>query len=247
MSQQTIGQRLRDARESIPTSLYQASRETRIRVDFIEALEADNFRFVSGGTYVKGMLKAYGKWLGLDDELLGEEFESLDGVARQMPVSQVLKEPAQAAPRSRTPHWIVAAGVGASSLLLISLVGLMKPVSRVAAPPSSPSASLSSSSSVPAPIAEAIPSGVNLTITVIGKSSWVLIKADDAVSPTFEGKLFSGESRSFQASDRLEVTIGDLPQVRITLNGRDLGTPPGHPGQIGKFDFTPVFSSFARG
>lgn len=243
MSQQTIGQRLRDARESIPTSLYQASRETRIRVDFIEAMEADNFRFVSGGTYVKGMLRAYGRWLSLDDDVLADEFDQLDGVSSETPVHKLLAEPARG-PRARTPHWIIAAGVAASCLLLISLVGLMKPVSRVAAPPAAPSAA---SSSVPAPIAQAIPSGVNLTIMITGKSSWLLIKADHADKPVFEDKLFAGESRSFHAAERLEVTIGDLPQVRISLNGRDLGTPPGQPGQIGKFDFTAAFSSFARG
>ena len=39
MAQTSIGQRLRQAREAIPASLAEASRATRVRVDFLEAME----------------------------------------------------------------------------------------------------------------------------------------------------------------------------------------------------------------
>ena len=57
MAQTSIGQRLRQAREAIPASLAEASRATRVRVDFLEAMERDSFTFISGRVYIVGMLR----------------------------------------------------------------------------------------------------------------------------------------------------------------------------------------------
>ena len=66
MAQTAIGQRLRQAREAIPASLAEASRATRVRVDFLEAMERDSFTFISGRVYIVGMLRSYARWLRLE-------------------------------------------------------------------------------------------------------------------------------------------------------------------------------------
>lgn len=256
MSQQTIGNRLREARESIPASLYQASRETKIRLDFLESMESDNFRFVSGGPYVKGMLRAYGRWLKLDETNLCEEFSETYG-KREPSVSQMVKEPTRVPPRAK-PRWLLAAGAAAAVLLLLSLIGVMTPDSKVAAPPAVPKEQqpkqspepATQSSDVPAlgdaPAVEPAPvpgDGVRMTLTVINDQSWVEAYPDGA-GALFKGMLPAGAERTFEANGQLRTVIGNLGAVRVMLNGRDLGVA-GRPGQVGTFLLDPQSTSLS--
>jgi len=245
MKTETIGQVLRSTREALPASLYQASRETKIRVDFLESMERDNFRFLSGGTYVKGMLRAYARWLDLDDEAVAAEFDKVHGRRTTTPIEKMVQEPAQAAPKSKTPHWVIAAGVAAAMLLVLSLVGVMSPVNKVAEPPdpNQQVAEAPASTSTSSPTAAA---GVQFTVNIIGKSSWVRVVTDNNEQGAFEATLFNGNSKTFDAKQVIKVLIGNLGAVRVSVNGRDLGTP-GPLGQVGTFEFTPGSTSFAGG
>src|SRR5487761_1716427 len=77
MTQSSIGHRLRQAREAMPASLAEASRATRVRVDFLEAMERDSFNFISGQVYVRGMLRSYATWLRLDPSEITAELPPL--------------------------------------------------------------------------------------------------------------------------------------------------------------------------
>lgn len=247
MMEQTIGQRLRSAREALPVSIYQAARETKIRVDFIELMESDNFRFLSGHLYVRGMLRNYAKWLSIDDEAVLSEFDKLHAPKREPAITGIIKEPAEA-PKPRRPKWLITAGIAASLLLVLSLVGVMTPVADVAAPPTTGLEARSDGSSVVDEQVAQIqsPSGLRLTVTVTGERSWIRVLADGKEPASFESTMFSGDTRVFEATAQLRVTIGSLGAVRIQLNGRDLGTP-GAVGQSATFVFTPASTGFSRG
>lgn len=250
MNQTTIGERLRQAREAVPASVAEASRETKIRIDFLQAMERDSFRF-AWATYVKGMLRAYARWLGLDDEELAGEYERMYGEGPGPSVRQIFKEPAERAPRRRSPRWMIAAALAASTLLGLSLIGVMNPPgpTKVAPPPPAPAGNGGSgqaAGSGPAAIAEA-PAVVvvQVVVTVVGKKCWTRVLADGSEKPLFEGNLFSGAVQTFQANQRLEILFGNLGAVQIRVNGRDLGSP-GEPGKTGKFVFTADTTSFVR-
>lgn len=248
MTKPTIGERLRRARESNGTSLYKASRETKIRVDFLELMERDNFRFVSGGTYVRGLLRGYSKYLGLPEEELTQELEQVHGTQPAPTLQQILREPARAAPRRRRPRWLVAAAAAAGTLLAMSFVGLMQPAGPNVAQPPRPTQAGSASPNVSLPptnVAQ-VPTirAVRLTVGVVGARCWMRVLADgNTVLPIFEGTLLNGESRSFEANELITVTFGNLGAVRVTVNGVDLGAP-GSPGQVGTFRFGPDTTEF---
>lgn len=243
MNHDTLGQRLRSVREALPASLYQASRETRIRVDFIEAMERDNFRFLSGPAYVKGMLRAYSRWLRLDEEAVAAEFDELYGGQRELPIRRILEHPATQRVKWRRPNWLVAAVVATGGLLLLSLIGVMNPSSDTSAPP--PIASAGSPRASELHVADATDE-VQLAIVVTGARSWVRVLQDDQPLPVFEGTLFSGSARTFTASDHLRVTIGDLGAVSLTLNGRNLGVA-GADGEARTLTFTRDGGPIGRG
>lgn len=246
MNETSIGERLRRAREAVPASLYEAARQTKIRVDFIESMERDSFRFV-WSAYARGMVRAYARWLNLDEDEIGAEFDRIYGETATPSVKQMLREPAQRPPRRRSPKWIIAAALAASTLLVLSLVGVMNPPgpTRIATPPAAPGRSVETSQA-PAAVAQApAAQGVKLVVTITGERCWVSALADGAVTPIFEDTMFRGDVQTLEATDRLEVRFGNLGSVSISLNGRDLGTPGGL-GTVGTLVFRPDTTTFVK-
>jgi cytoskeletal protein RodZ len=66
----TIGEILRAAREEKKLTVEQVNRETRISVQTIRALERDDFGSFASETYLKGFLRNYAEFLGLDGNAL---------------------------------------------------------------------------------------------------------------------------------------------------------------------------------
>jgi hypothetical protein len=255
MNQLTIGQRLSEAREATRASLYQASQDTKIRVDFLESLEQDDFNFVSGGLYVRGMLRSYARWLGIDEEALVREFDYTYGTAPpERVITEMISKPTSVGPKPRRPQWLLAGAGAAALLLILSLVGLMNPDGNVATPPPEPvesqaQASGASPGTTPETLAQSAPQmqGVNVLVDVIGQKAWMEVHTDGNESKAvFTGLLTNGQSQTFTGNDRVKLLIGDLGAVRLSLNGRDLGTP-GQPGQVGTREFTVESANIAGG
>jgi cytoskeletal protein RodZ len=67
----TIGEMLREVRERRGLTLADAERETKIRQKYLAALEDDNLAALPGPLYVRGFLRNYALYLGIDgDEAL---------------------------------------------------------------------------------------------------------------------------------------------------------------------------------
>src|SRR5947208_767196 len=63
-----VGPALRKARVARRTSLDEASRDTRIRLEYLEALERETFSELNGDVYVRGCLRTYAAYLGLSPD-----------------------------------------------------------------------------------------------------------------------------------------------------------------------------------
>ncbi len=63
-----IGPALRRARLLRSKSIEEASRETRIRAEYLQAMERERFEDLLGDVYVRGFLRTYASYLGLDAE-----------------------------------------------------------------------------------------------------------------------------------------------------------------------------------
>jgi cytoskeleton protein RodZ len=72
-----FGQLLRQAREAKGVSLAQVERATRIRRDYLEALEAHEFSHLPATTYARGIVRNYAAYLGLDPSEMLAGFETL--------------------------------------------------------------------------------------------------------------------------------------------------------------------------
>src|SRR5919206_1338713 len=73
---QAIGDRLREARMRQGLDLTEVEAATKIRAKYLRAMENDEFSMLPGTTYVKSFLRTYAEYLGLDAQLLVEEFRA---------------------------------------------------------------------------------------------------------------------------------------------------------------------------
>lgn len=119
----TVGQILKEERESKFYTLEEVERATKIRKDFLQALEADNYQVLPPPTFVQGFIKNYAKFLNLDPEKLLAIFRREFSDKRHPPrVLDALSNPLNKSKFNMTPHKFISALVlGLISLFLIYL------------------------------------------------------------------------------------------------------------------------------
>jgi cytoskeletal protein RodZ len=71
-----IGNSLREARMRRGVDFAQAELGTKIRGKYLRALEEEHFEVLPAQTYVKGFLRTYAEYLGLDGQLYVDEYNS---------------------------------------------------------------------------------------------------------------------------------------------------------------------------
>lgn len=86
-----LGQLLRQTRESKGLTLADVERVTRIRLSYLEALEAEDFDSLPGSVYVRGFLRNYANFLGLKAEEVLALYAKLQKVtaSREPPESKL--------------------------------------------------------------------------------------------------------------------------------------------------------------
>lgn len=70
MKTKTVGELLRGSREERQISLDEFSRLTKIKLEYLEALEATEFAKLPAAPFVKGYIRTYGQVLGFDHKPL---------------------------------------------------------------------------------------------------------------------------------------------------------------------------------
>src|SRR4051794_34273545 len=71
-----IGNSLREARTRRRIEIAQAEQATKIRGKYLRALEDEQFGLLPSQTYIKGFLRTYADYLGLDGQLYVDEYNS---------------------------------------------------------------------------------------------------------------------------------------------------------------------------
>jgi cytoskeletal protein RodZ len=90
----SLGERLRQAREEKGCTLDQASRDTLIAARYLQALEAEDFSGFPGDPYVIGFLRKYSEYLGLDAQEQLSLYRALKIQEQPIPMDQLLRSPA---------------------------------------------------------------------------------------------------------------------------------------------------------
>jgi cytoskeletal protein RodZ len=92
---ESLGEKLKAAREAKNLSFDQIGRETNIATRYLEALEAENFSIFPGEPYIVGFLRNYGAYLDLDVQHLLSLYHAHKIEEQPIPVEQLLKGPSR--------------------------------------------------------------------------------------------------------------------------------------------------------
>ena len=101
-SKETIGQRLKRLRTDRRISIEKASEVTRVRPNYLQALEEDNYSVMSSAAQARGFLKLYADYLGLDLEAAMDELRNVESA--DAPPAPTAPEPALPMPEPMAPQ-----------------------------------------------------------------------------------------------------------------------------------------------
>jgi cytoskeleton protein RodZ len=69
-----IGETLREARNRRKVDLSEVEAATRIRIRYLRAIEAEEWDVLPGDVYVRGFIRTYASYLGLDGDRLADDY-----------------------------------------------------------------------------------------------------------------------------------------------------------------------------
>jgi cytoskeleton protein RodZ len=221
-----IGHSLREARVRQHLELTEVELATKIRARYLRALEEESFDALPAQTYVKGFLRTYADYLGLDGQLYVDEFNSRfgDGDEPREPViarrtSQVRKQH-----RGLERRWVGFALAGIAALVVF-VIAAWKFGGRN--PPQIPNL-VTTTSQAKKPLKPATPTGpvktqplsFRLYVRGITGNCWMDVRNWSASGKSrFTGTVELGQSQRFVAR-RLWVSFGNPGNLAIVFNGK---------------------------
>jgi cytoskeleton protein RodZ len=228
----SLGEKLRQAREAKGLDLRDVADNTRIALNYLEAIEADNYKPLPGGIFNKGFVRSFAKAVGVDEKEALADYTNL--MARQgASVSdednlprrpQVLTSDRQSSPFGKiilALIFLALAGVG-----IYYGVQYVQQQALNAPPQTAPSPSPENAfNPPPSPAPPSVADGLKVQV----KTNTQTVN----ITPTIDGRaqqainLAPGETREFTAQNSLKFryykSFGN--EVQMTLNGRPLTLP----------------------
>jgi cytoskeletal protein RodZ len=122
---ESLGDKLRTAREERGLSISQVSRDTNITIRYIEALENENFSIFPGEPYIVGFLKNYSAYLEADVQKIISLYRAIRIQEQPVPVEQLLLHPPKI-PKFVIPAIVILVVLGAGGWGIFNLVANRK-------------------------------------------------------------------------------------------------------------------------
>jgi cytoskeleton protein RodZ len=115
-----IGNSLREARLRQGFELPRVEADTKIRAKYLRSLEEERFEVLPGETYVKGFLRTYAEYLGLDGQLYVDEYNSRFAREEEFPVQSPVAR--RSRPRRMESNFVVVALAGIVAVTILVVV-----------------------------------------------------------------------------------------------------------------------------
>jgi cytoskeleton protein RodZ len=226
-----IGNSLREARLRQGLDLPRIEEATKIRGKYLRALEEERFEVLPGDTYVKGFLRTYADYLGLEGQLYLDEYNSRFTTAEEAPVAQ------STAPKRRSrpveSNFVVIALAGIVAVTILVVVGLREAGSDSSnEPPIGPATTgqtttgetETDTTASQAPAAQTQPvRRARLVLTAVRGGCWMQVRAGGVNGKLiYEGTVEQGQTQRFVKYKRLWLELGAPGNLNAKLNGRRL-------------------------
>jgi cytoskeleton protein RodZ len=230
-----IGNSLREARLRQGFELPRVEADTKIRAKYLRALEEEHFEVLPGDTYVKGFLRTYAEYLGLDGQLYVDEYNSRFAREEEFPPMQ------SGSPRRRVParprmesNFVVVALAGIVAVTILVVVAWKfgssgNPTSADlldnAGPTTTQTGAGTGAQTQPKPAAPK-PRNARLVLRASGADCWVQVRAGGASGELlYEGTLMQGQAQRFVKWKKLWLQLGAPAYLKAKLNGHSARLP----------------------
>ena len=211
-----IGNSLREARERQGLGYPEIELATKIRAKYIRALEEEDFTSIPGDAYIRGFLRTYADYLGLDSDVYVDEYASrfITSWRDELPPRpQRRRVRTHERPIERRAVLIVLAGIAVVTALVFAawqipgssthVPGIGSHKKRRAAP------------------------AHQLVLRGVGRGTYVEVRRGTASGKVdFQGTIGAGETKL--AGEHFYLLVRRPAGLHVTLDGRAVALPAAH-------------------
>jgi cytoskeletal protein RodZ len=232
-----IGNSLREARLRQNLDFGSVEAGTKIRSKYLQALEAERFEVLPGETYVKGFLRTYAEFLGLDGQLYVDEFNSRFASAEEPLVAATPTRPRRDLHRVGDSNFVVVAlaAIVAVTILVVVAFGFgnSDPSSDPSINPNRPTTSAPETSPTTTEAKKTRkPRLARLVLTAVQGDCWLAVRAGGAQGEQiYTGTLEQGQ-RLPVTRKRIWIQLGQPAALKVVLNGFRVADFPSDSGAI---------------
>jgi cytoskeleton protein RodZ len=212
-----IGNSLRAARERQGLGYPEIELATKIRAKYIRALEEEQFDAVPGDAYIRGFLRTYADYLGLDGDVYVDEYASRNLTSWQ---DDVPPRPSRRRVRSR--HHAIERRSALLVLAGVVVVAVLVFVAWRSGGSASPVRGLDTRQNQ-----QSRPTQQRLVLRGIGRGTYVEVRRNTrAGKVALQGTVGAGEVDKL-AGSHFYLLVRSPAGVRVTLGGRAVALPAG--------------------
>ncbi len=236
-----IGGSLREARLKRGLTPADVQKAIRIRDRYLQALEEERWELLPGDAYVKGFLRTYADYLGLDGSLYVDEYNAR--YAHEDEPQLVPERFERAGTRFggtglRRPLVVVGTIVAIVVAVTAWQLSSSSSPKKASSPPATTSIPTTTGSTAPKKhrhkhhAVVALPSRAMLVAT--RGDSWLWVRSGNAAGPTvYEGTLLQGKTLPVNlAKGPVWIRIGDPPNLDVRLGGQLVHGLPTQAGNV---------------
>jgi cytoskeleton protein RodZ len=206
-----IGNSLKEARLRRGIEFAQAEQVTKIRGKYLRALEDEQFELLPSEPYVKGFLRTYADYLGLDGQLYVDEFNSRFVIGEDAELRARRSSAARGRNR-RLETGIVLLVLATIAIVTVVVISAWTSSGKRVLAPRTPVVKS-------APARVAVP---GLAITAVHGSSYVAVHRGSAAGPViFQGTVGRGQTEPF-AGRWFWVNVSSPENLVIKVRGKKI-------------------------
>jgi cytoskeleton protein RodZ len=218
----SLGQELKRAREERGITIQDISNATHVGMRFLHAIENDTFDVLPGGVFNRAFVRKFAKQVGYDEEqavrIYEEQLSAMGGEPQRIYYTGL--EDLEAKPTAGNGLLIslvavILLGAGAYAAYQYFKISDPTPDTKAINAVSTPVPT-----ATPAPEPTAEPPGLRLQLAANDAQCWVDVTVDESAPDM--ALINPGDVREYIANQKLKFTLGYVPALKISLNGRQV-------------------------
>ena len=220
-----IGNSLREARLRQQLDFPGLEQAIKIRGKYLRALEDEQFELLPASTYVKGFLRAYADYLGLDGQLYVDEYNSRFVIGEEQTEARARRSAARPQKRNRRIETnVVLVALAAIAVLTVIVISAWKASGGKPTPAAHKKTPVVTHTGAPAPL---------LLVTALRGSTHLTARVGNARgNVAFDGTIARGDPARAIRGHKLWLQIDTPENLRLEVRGKLVHVPGGKPKVI---------------